>query len=611
MNDISIELTSDQTPRLQELLEVQAKLASSDLGLDDLMQEVVLSVQRLTDAQGAIVELVEGDELVYRAACGNVADAVGTRLKVASSLSGLSVRSASVLRCMDTETDDRVDRTLTRKLNIRSMVVTPLFHGQKVIGVLKVSADEAHWFDDLDTHILQRMGDVIAAALSRRIEADARQQLYEDRALALEALSESEEQLQNIIASIPGVVYQQTIQADSQRRSVYLSPTAARFFGYEEVESLQSWEQTVPPADRELVDRTLKHAVETGLDWQFDHRVRLADNSTRWVRNRAQRARQNGDDVLYTGVLLDITREYKAKEAVEENERRFRALAEGSIQGIVVERIHENYRPLYVNEAAARMFGFDSAGDVMDLPSLAHLMPELTREAGDNQWVQLLHGEVSSVRDTVPVHRKDGGTMWIELLGTMVEWDGEPAFQMTLTDVTERQRMMDELRLMAATDELTGVLNRRQFQLVADQEMRRSKRHPLNLSVLAFDLDRFKAINDTYGHPGGDEVLKAFASLLQQELRDSDVVCRYGGEEFIALLINATAQRALEVAERIRERWASTRVPYNDDAISTTVSIGVTEIQTTDDQISDGIRRADVALYEAKNSGRDRVKLRD
>jgi len=611
MSETSIELTPDQTPRLQELLDVQARLASSDLALEDLMQEVVLSVQHLTDAQGAIIELVEGDELVYRAASGNVADAVGTRLKVASSLSGLSVRSASVLRCMDTETDDRVDRTLTRKLNIRSMVVTPLFHGKKVVGVLKVSADEAHWFDDLDTHILQRMGDIIGAALSRRIEADARHQLHEDRALALEALSESEQQLQNIIASIPGVVYQQTIQADGQRRSAYLSPTAARFFGFDDAEQPQSWEQTVPPADRELVERTLKHAVETGLDWQFDHRVRLSDNSLRWVRNRAQRARQNGDAVLYTGVLLDITREYKAKEAVEENERRFRSLAEGSIQGIVVERIHENYRPLYVNEAAAHMFGFNTAAEVMALPSLAYLMPELTRMSGDDQWHRLLHGEVSNVHDTVPVSRNDGGTMWIELLGTMVEWDGEPAFQMTLTDVSERKRMMDELQRVAATDDLTGVLNRRQFQLVADQEMRRSKRHPLNLSVLAFDLDRFKAINDTYGHPGGDEVLKAFASVLQHELRDSDVVCRYGGEEFIALLINANAQRALDVAERIRERWASTRVPYHNEVISTTVSIGVTEIQAMDDQISDGIRRADVALYDAKNSGRNRVKQRE
>lgn len=130
MNDTSIELTPDMTTRLRDLLEEQPRLASSDLELGELMDRVVRSVQRLTDAQGAVFERVEGDELVYRAACGNIADAVGTRLSVAASLSGLSVRSGSVLTCSDTETDDRVDRSLTRKLNIRSMVVTPLFHGQ-------------------------------------------------------------------------------------------------------------------------------------------------------------------------------------------------------------------------------------------------------------------------------------------------------------------------------------------------------------------------------------------------------------------------------------------------------------------------------------------------
>lgn len=180
---------------------------------------------------------------------------------------------------------------------------------------------------------------------------------------------------------------------------------------------------------------------------------------------------------------------------------------------------------------------------------------------------------------------------------------------MTLTDVSECKRMMDELKRMAATDELTGVLNRRQFQLVADQEMRRANRHPLNLSVLAFDLDRFKAINDTYGHLAGDAVLKAFAGLLQEELRDSDVVCRYGGEEFIALLINADATGAVDVAERIRERWAAVSTRYDQNEITTTVSIGVTEIGPDDSQITEAIRRADAAMYDAKNQGRNQVQV--
>jgi len=174
-----------------------------------------------------------------------------------------------------------------------------------------------------------------------------------------------------------------------------------------------------------------------------------------------------------------------------------------------------------------------------------------------------------------------------------------------LETITAQRDMMASLALL---DPLTGVYNRRALEARLDDELTRSRRYQRPLSLLFADLDHFKRVNDTYGHLIGDEVLKWFAKTLQESLRAADVVGRYGGEEFCAILPEATASQARNVAERICRVVSENPVEVRELAIPITVSIGVAEAQGEMDART-LIHQADVALYSAKKAGRKCVKV--
>ncbi|QFU00726.1 putative diguanylate cyclase YedQ [Halomonas sp. THAF5a] len=172
------------------------------------------------------------------------------------------------------------------------------------------------------------------------------------------------------------------------------------------------------------------------------------------------------------------------------------------------------------------------------------------------------------------------------------------------------QRQRDMMRLQSQTDMLTGLYNRRRLQEVAEREFARRRRHPSPLALMLIDLDHFKYINDTYGHPVGDAVLSSFAETLRQQVRGLDTVARMGGEEFAVLLPNTDRRAARQLAERI---LAATRAMALPDAAADhriTVSIGVSEARH-DDSFEHLYSRADRRLYGAKTAGRDRVVSSD
>lgn len=166
-----------------------------------------------------------------------------------------------------------------------------------------------------------------------------------------------------------------------------------------------------------------------------------------------------------------------------------------------------------------------------------------------------------------------------------------------------------KLAELAATDELTGLANRRFFQQVANMEMERAHRHQLPMCIAVLDLDHFKAINDQYGHAAGDQVLQAFAQVGREVLRQTDVLARVGGEEFILLLPHTTLPQARLLLERMRARMGKFDArPLGIEQLPT-VSMGLTSLAISDRQLADVIKRADDAVYLAKKNGRNRVEL--
>lgn len=173
-------------------------------------------------------------------------------------------------------------------------------------------------------------------------------------------------------------------------------------------------------------------------------------------------------------------------------------------------------------------------------------------------------------------------------------------FELDLT----RQR----LTVLATRDDLTGVHNRRHFMEIVQREWDRARRYEHPAAVLLIDADHFKRINDSHGHLCGDELLRCMARAVAQQLRQADVLARFGGEELIVFLPHTDPLGALDVAERIREKVQALAVPWQSGTVGTTVSIGVAPLRTELPSLDWMIHEADTALYAAKADGRNCVR---
>ncbi|AWB59587.1 GGDEF domain-containing protein [Colwellia sp. Arc7-D] len=182
-----------------------------------------------------------------------------------------------------------------------------------------------------------------------------------------------------------------------------------------------------------------------------------------------------------------------------------------------------------------------------------------------------------------------------------------------VTDVchyqTQLNKVLQELALSNRIDGLTQAFNRKHWEECLAAEFSRAQRYKQDLALVMLDLDQFKLLNDTYGHQGGDKVLIDIAEVINGLLRMGDLFGRYGGEEFAVILPNTGLTGANDVAERIRKAIASNAIEYQDKNINATVSIGVAVMDEYDTRYEDIISRADIALYKAKNSGRNQVCL--
>lgn len=208
--------------------------------------------------------------------------------------------------------------------------------------------------------------------------------------------------------------------------------------------------------------------------------------------------------------------------------------------------------------------------------------------------------------------RKDGRRIDVELRAVRLDdeegnYAGIAGFA---RDIGARKRMELELQKFANTDDLTGLANRRHFEAVAAAEVKRSKRYGNPLSLITCDLDHFKSINDNHGHDAGDLVLQRFAQVARESLRlPTDVAARLGGEEFAILLPETGAAGAKTVAERIRRQTQQMSVEKDGQTLQVTVSIGLSEVRSGEEDIAPALKRADMALYEAKGGGRNRIEL--
>lgn len=186
----------------------------------------------------------------------------------------------------------------------------------------------------------------------------------------------------------------------------------------------------------------------------------------------------------------------------------------------------------------------------------------------------------------------------------------EQAHQALEQKHVELQKLSEDLRITSITDPLTGAYNRRFFFESVPKIVSAANRHHFPLSIVTIDVDHFKRINDMYGHPVGDEVLRMLTTLCKESLREADIFARFGGEEFIMALPNTAAEVARGVAERLRTKVMGNPLEIKGDFLSITVSCGVAQYREGEANVEQVLKRADEALYAAKNGGRNQVVAR-
>jgi diguanylate cyclase (GGDEF)-like protein/PAS domain S-box-containing protein len=291
----------------------------------------------------------------------------------------------------------------------------------------------------------------------------------------------------------------------------------------------------------------------------------------------------------------------RSTSAIKRSETNLRKILDASPFPIIVSSRGKG-DVIYVNKLASNLFGINR--------TLARGKPEpaFFCQPADRDTVLDILEKVGEVDDfETRLVGTDGREFPALISASHVDYEGEPAVFFSFNDITKRKEMETELIRLATTDPLTGLNNRRSFEELAEREFKRAKRYGNALSALMIDLDWFKQINDAHGHAAGDEVLRSVARIITDALRETDLAGRIGGEEFAALLPETTLADAMEVAQRLRATIEGASITGADGPLKITASIGVGQRMDSDKDLITLLKRADGALYAAKEAGRNRV----
>lgn len=250
---------------------------------------------------------------------------------------------------------------------------------------------------------------------------------------------------------------------------------------------------------------------------------------------------------------------------------------------------------------------FDAGGDVTYVnPAAEKLFPGLETAGLSHPLLSGLKDMIAELRQSKRqeeiAHETEAGEATYELHISYIE--EADLVRVYVLDITQRKRAEREIHILATTDSLTGIANRREFSLILGNEVSRARRYGMPLSLVMYDLDHFKQVNDTWGHDVGDAVLQGVTRLVRQNIRTVDIPARWGGEEFMVLMPQSGLSAAASAAEKLRQAISLHRF---DKVDSMTASFGVTEFVPRDD-FNSLLKRVDDALYRAKERGRNRVE---
>jgi len=293
--------------------------------------------------------------------------------------------------------------------------------------------------------------------------------------------------------------------------------------------------------------------------------------------------------------------------ALQQSEERLRALNRNASDIVAI--LSREGIVTYEASSAWRILGYHT-DEMVDRPIAKFIPPEHVPEF--RQYLQqLLTEPAGQATIELAARHADGTHRQFELVGKNLLHD--PAIGglvVNMRDITVRKQLMAELERLSETDVLTNTLNRRGFIRIAEREFARMRASGTRPTLVMIDIDHFKGVNDAYGHAAGDMVLAMMADRCKETIRRDDILARFGGEEFLILLTEASLEEAHAIVARLQTAIAGCRVPTIKGDVSVTASFGMAAVDPNSIDLETAIRLADEALYEAKNSGRNCIKIR-
>jgi diguanylate cyclase (GGDEF)-like protein/PAS domain S-box-containing protein len=366
--------------------------------------------------------------------------------------------------------------------------------------------------------------------------------------------------------------------------------------------------ETIHPDDRGLVEEAVNKALHEGVPYSIDYRVVLPDGLERIAHAEGEVTRDDaGKPVRMVGIVQDISERKRAEQALRESEERYRSLIETSPDAITLTDLQMNI--VVVNQQAVALHGCDGPEDMIGHSALDFFDPEDRPRAEENTRKALDVGSVKNIEYTLL--RKDGTRFPAELSASVVaDGEGRPQFLIgVVRDIRERKRFEGQLVHLANHDALTDLFNRRRFGEELTRQLAQAQRYGTPGALLFIDLDQFKDLNDSLGHRAGDELLTRLAVLLRERLRETDVVARVGGDEFAVLLPHTDGEQAEAVAEQLLEMIRRYTFVVAGQPIHVTASMGVAFFPEGEAAADDMFSRADLAMYDAKEKGRNGYRI--
>lgn len=335
----------------------------------------------------------------------------------------------------------------------------------------------------------------------------------------------------------------------------------------------------------------------------FEARHRLANGKIRDVEVFSNPV-DFGDKRYLFSIIHDVTERKQAVEGLEYSENLYRTIFEYTGTASII--IDEDTTILLANSEWERISGYSREELENKMSWTTFVVPEdLERMVKYHRERRIGHSGAPTRYEFRFINRSGQIFTMVNTIGMIPNSKRSIA---SLMDITERKMLENQLRILATTDPLTGAYNRRTFFELGSAEFTRSLRYKHCLSVLMMDIDHFKLVNDSYGHNVGDITLSTLVANCLSVLRSIDILGRVGGEEFAVILPHTSGQESMLVAERLRLVIEKNVMETENAFFFITVSIGVAELRHDDLSIDDIIKRADQALYLAKNNGRNRVE---